>query len=81
MSDGRRATTVVLITYRELNIFGTGLALDVATPVELALAPLLHRRLDRGVAAAATHLVATLGSFPALHASPSVCAWNERKIC
>ena len=50
-----------LFTQGEFNVFGAGLTLDVAAPVELALAPLLDFGLHRRVAATAAHLGAAPG--------------------
>ena len=57
---------VFLFTDSELYRFGTSFTLYIATPVELALAALLHPGVDGVVAAAAAHQVAAVHPL-ALH--------------
>lgn len=53
------------------------LALDVAAPVELAVAALAHRHLLRVVAAAAAHEVAAVHAVRGAVAVPALGACNE----
>ena len=64
-SDGTRDYTH-LVAHCEFDLLGACLAVDEATPVELALAPFHHLCLDALVSAAAAHSRATVGAVAAL---------------
>jgi len=66
------AKRVCLFTHRKFDIFDARFALDVATPMEFALATFLDLGPDRFVAAVAAHCFAPIRAIRVFLANPAV---------
>ena len=61
-----------LFTHRKFDIFDACFALDIATPMELALATFLDLGLDRLETAIAAHGFAAIGTIGIFLANPAM---------